>query len=127
MSSHMKRNVISVLGLTLGLSAMSYPLAADDGGRRIWACRVAPDQPEDLWLVEWGVKSYVKLYGNRLWSKFSQEGDERRWDFDRRPDGLARYTVVLKSDLTVDYYDFSSAKAGEELAPAYQYRCREAD
>lgn len=123
----MNGRVKTLSSLIVSLGLVSSFAAAAEAERHIWACRVSPDAAEDLWLVEWGPKSYVKLYDNRLWSSFSYEGDDRRWDFDRRPDGLARYSVVLKPDLTVDYYDFTEAKAGEELSPAYHYQCRIAD
>jgi len=123
----MNGSVTKLLGFAAMLWLIGNSAGAAESERHIWACRVSSDAAEDLWLVEWGQKSYVKLYGNRLWSSFSHQGDERRWDFDRRPDGLARYSVVLKPDLSVDYYDFSEAEAGEELAPAYRYACRVAD
>jgi hypothetical protein len=105
--------------LTLGTCILLFGAnsAAENSEKRIWACKVSPDAEEDLWLVEMGTSSsYVKLYGNRI-----------RWDFDRRSDGLARYSAILKPDNSVDYYDFEGAKAGEQLAPSYHYTCRETD
>jgi hypothetical protein len=124
----MKISLVRAICMMCALNAGAVIAASDEPAtKRIWACKVAPDAEEDLWLVEWGAKSYVKLYDNRLWGNFSYEGEDRRWDFDRRADGLARYSVVLKPDLSVDYYDFSNASAGDELAPAYEYECRVAD
>jgi hypothetical protein len=116
--------------LTLGTCILLFGAnsAAENSEKRIWACKVSPDAEEDLWLVEMGTSSsYVKLYGNRIWGNFSYEGEDRRWDFDRRSDGLARYSAILKPDNSVDYYDFEGAKAGEQLAPSYHYTCRETD
>ena len=116
--------------LTIGACILLFGAnsAAENSEKRIWACKVSPDAEEDLWLVEMGTSSsYVKLYGNRIWGNFSYEGEDRRWDFDRRSDGLARYSAILKPDNSVDYYDFEGAKAGEQLAPSYHYTCSETD
>jgi hypothetical protein len=116
--------------LTIGASILLFcaDAATQTIEKRIWACKVSSDAEEDLWLVEMGASnSYVKLYGNRIWGDFSYEGEDRRWDFDRRSDGLARYSAILKPDNSVDYYDFENAKAGEQLTASYHYICREAD
>ena len=116
-----------VILLTMGLTVL-FSSASAVAEKRIWACKVSPDAAEDLWLVEMSDSiGYVKLYDNRIWGNFTYEGEDRRWDFDRRRDGLARYSAILKPDNTLDYYDFENAKAGEELAPAYNYTCRKAD
>jgi hypothetical protein len=116
-SRKFKLSILSI-GLAVAVSA------ADASAKSIWACKADEYSKEDLWLVEWQHNNYVKLYGNRIWSSFQYEGEDRRWDFDRKSDGTARYSVVLKTDNTVDYYDFSDAKPGEELEPAYYYDCR---
>ena len=115
-----RKFALSIISMGLAVAAS----AADGDAKLIWACKVDEYSEEDLWLVEWPRNNYVKLYGSRIWSNFHYEGEDRRWDFDRKSDGTARYSVVLKTDNTVDYYDFSDAKPGEELEPAYHYDCR---
>ena len=117
-----RKFALSIISMGLAVAAS----AADGDAKLIWACKVDEYSEEDLWLVEWPRNNYVKLYGSRIWSNFHYEGEDRRWDFDRKSDGTARYSVVLKTDNTVDYYDFSDAKLGDELEPAYRYTCRRA-
>ncbi len=117
-----RKFALSIISMGLAVAVS----AADGDAKLIWACKVDEYSEEDLWLVEWPRNNYVKLYGSRIWSNFYYEGEDRRWDFDRRPDGIARYSAVLKPDNTLDYYNFSDAKPGEELDPAYRYTCRRA-
>jgi hypothetical protein len=98
--------------------------AADSDEKQIWACAALGAEEEDLWLVQWGDRSYVKLYDARIWGNHYQDGGDLRWDFGVGAGGTANFSAVLKPDLSLDYYDFRDAKPGEAVAPGYQYQCR---
>lgn len=102
--------------------AVSLPLLAES--KRIWSCAAQGSLQEDLHLVEWGERSYVKLYDARIWGNQYAEDENLRWDFGQGKGNTAMYSAVLKPDGSVDYYDFSEASAGEAVEAAYHYTCR---
>jgi hypothetical protein len=110
--------------LAIGLVLVVPVHAVADSEKKVWACAAVGSTSEDLFLVEWGSRSYVKLYDVRLWGNYDKEGAERRWDFGQGRGGKLEYSVVLKDDGDLDYYDFRNVKIGDEVAPAYHYRCR---
>ena len=109
--------------LLIVCAAMSAASAAAES-KKVWACAAAGTSEEDLFLVEWGVNSYVKLYDVRVWGNFEIIGDDRRWDFGSGRSQVAEYSAVLKPDGELDYYDFRDVGVGEAVEPAYKYNCR---
>ena len=117
----MLKSLLVALGL-VGILLALPSLAAQD--KKIWACAADGTDEEDLYLVDWGAYSYVKLYGVRIWGNFEISGDERRWDFGEGNRRIAEYSVILKPGGELDYYDFREVKNGEAVEPAYKYHCR---
>lgn len=95
-----------------------------DTGKKIWACAADGAQEEDLFLVAWGERSYVKLYEARIWGSNYQEGDDLRWDFGYAKGGTSAFSAVLKPDGDLDYYDFRNVRPGESIEASYHYKCR---
>jgi hypothetical protein len=100
---------------------LSTNLAA--GEKKIWACKARGDSSEDLHLVQWGQRSYVKLYENRIWGSHYPDGDDLRWDFGQQRNGYAAFSAVLKPSGKLDYYDFRTAGA-DAIEASYNYTCR---
>lgn len=117
----MLNKIVLATLVVLGLLGAS-PLAAEE--KKVWACAADGTSDEDLFLVEWGVNSYVKLYDVRIWGNFEDDGDQRRWDFGEGKNRIADYSVILKSNGDLDYYDFRDVAPGEAVEPAYKYHCR---
>lgn len=92
--------------------------------KKVWACAASGDNVEDLFLVEWGKRSYVKLYEARIWGQYSVDNEEKRWDFGQGPRGVAAFSAVLKASGELDYYDFREASPGQAIEPSYFYNCR---
>ena len=117
----MLRNLVL---LTFLLSGLLTAVSATAEEKKVWACAADGTNDEDLYLVEWGAHSYVKLYDVRIWGNFEDNGEERRWDFGEGPNRVAKYSVILKSDGALDYYDFTGIELGQAVEPAYKYHCR---
>jgi hypothetical protein len=118
--------MLKQIGLTMLVMAglLSWSLLAAAEEKKVWACAADGTSDEDLFLVEWGVNSYVKLYDVRIWGNFANDGDERRWDFGDGNGRIAAYSVILKPDGDLDYYDFRDVDIGQSVEPAYKYHCR---
>ena len=111
--------------LLLFISLFTHGAAADDtDSKRVWACSADGATEEDLHLVAWGSRSYIKLYDARIWGNHYREGDELRWDFGQAHKRTAEYSVILKPDGKVDYYDFRGVQPGEKIEASYHYSCR---
>ncbi len=114
--------------LLLFISFLALGAAADDGdqdsNKRVWACKANGTTEEDLYLVSWGNNSYVKLYEARIWGNHYSEGDDLRWDFGDVRNRHTEYSVILKPDGSLDYYDFRNTQIGEEIEASYYYNCR---
>lgn len=107
--------------LTLVFSA-GY--AQPDVSKKVWACAANGDSVEDLFLVEWGKRSYVKLYEARIWGQYSVDDKEKRWDFGQGSQGSAAFSAILKPSGELDYYDFREVAPGQAVEPSYFYNCR---
>lgn len=111
--------------LVLLVSLLAHGAAADDGDRkRVWACNANGTPEEDLYLVAWGWRSYVKLYEARIWGNHYREGDELRWDFGSGRNRHSDFSAILKQDGSLDYYDFRNVQPGEEIEASFHYSCR---
>jgi len=117
----MLRN-LALATVLLGGTLATFGAAAEE--KIVWACAADGTTDEDLYLVEWGANSYVKLYDVRIWGNYEDNGEERRWDFGDGPNRMAQYSVILKPGGELDYYDFSGVELGQAVAPAYKYHCR---
>jgi hypothetical protein len=106
------------------LLAGHAPSGLADNHKKIWACAARGADEEDLWLVSWGSQSYIKLYGNRVWSNHYAEDENLRWDFGRGAGGLAQYSAILHPDGDLDYYDFRNMGQEQPEPLNYRYRCR---
>ena len=105
-------------------TALATPVVFGES-KIVWACAASGTTEEDLYLVEWGRNSYVKLYGVRVWGDFeTSDGGEKRWDFGEGRSPIADYSVLLKPDGELDYYDFRDVAYGQAVEPAYKYQCR---
>jgi hypothetical protein len=109
--------------LLIGCAAVAAASAAAEP-KKVWACAAAGTSEEDLYLVEWGSNSYIKLYDVRVWGNFEVIGEDRRWDFGSGNSQIAEYSAVLKPNGELDYYDFRDVSVGDAVAPAYKYNCR---
>lgn len=114
------------LSLLMGSAPWSGALAEEEQGspKKVWACAARGTSDEDLFLVEWGHRSYVKLYDVRIWGSFNAEEDDKRWNFGEGPGNTAAFSAVMNPQGEVDYYDFRQARPGESVPPSYFYNCR---
>ncbi len=99
---------------TILVSLLSTNIAAAE--KKVWACKAYGDSSEDLHLVQWGERSYVKLYEDRIWGTHYPEGDDLRWDFGHQRGGYAAFSAILKPSGELDYYDFRAVGSGSTEA-----------
>lgn len=100
---------------------VSGPAKAETN-KTIWSCKAPYTQDNILWLVEWGGKSYVKVFGERLPARYSMQGLAKRWDWGADGKNGYNYAVVLEPKLTASYYNFSTSKDGTANSSA-TYKC----
>lgn len=113
-----------LLKLVLMGSVVMTAASAVAETKKVWACGAVGAADEDLFLVEWGARSYIKLYGVRVWGNFEVLGENRRWNFGTGNSQVAEYSAVLKPNGELDYYDFRDVPLGQAIEPAYKYNCR---
>lgn len=114
------RNHIQVV---LFLSTVfSSQIHAEDK-RIIWECNTGSyyiqKKEHNLWLVEDGLKSYVKFYDSRITARYYLHGLERRWDWEG-----GNFSVRLKPDNKALYFDFSGVEAGEIITSKSEFGCK---
>jgi len=111
--------VIVLLASFLIFSPTSYAEA-----KTIWSCTAGNPTKNVLWLVEWGAKSYVKVFDDRIPATYSMDGIKKRWDWGLdKTDWTYDYAVVLGVDGIARYHDFSAVKDGEKVMSQSSYRC----
>ncbi len=110
----MSKNKYKLLIPSIVLILVPFVVNASDNKyepkKTVWSCKIPYTKDNVLWLVEWGRKSYVKVFDDRIPAKYSLDGLEKRWDWGLDSDNSYNYAVTLKPDLKASYYDFSSAK-----------------
>ncbi len=108
--------MIALLGLVISSPAKAEPK------KTIWSCKEPYTQGNILWLVEWGDKSYVKVFDERLAARYSLRGLKKRWDWGLASDGSYNVAIELKPGLTASYFDVSTSKDGT-ASPSATYNC----
>ena len=97
--------------------------AQSDQDKIIWSCKKPYKKENILWLVEWGDKSYIKVFDERIPATYKMDGLEKRWNW-----GLDRetfsydYAITLSPDKTAAYYDFTTSTDGRAKSSAI-YKC----
>jgi hypothetical protein len=114
------RSIIAIISAFLVFGS-SLCLAETDS-KQVWACAVEGSAEEDLFLVAWGARSYIKLYDTRVWGNQYQDGTDLRWDFGESRNKHYQFSVMLNTEGHADYYDFNSEDSGSR--PSYRYQCR---
>jgi hypothetical protein len=107
------------------LSFLSISAFGQDGADKkvVWSCTTEYGSTNIVWLVEWGSKSYIKVFDERIPSTYSMSGLRKRWNwgYDDERDAYM-YSLVLRPDLYALYYDFTVSKDG--VAESKQvYKC----
>ena len=122
----MNRLLILVISALLAVSA-----GAETGEAKkiIWSCKKCLLGDENiLWLVEWGEKSYIKVFDERIPAFYSMDGLNKRWDWGPKletADGYD-YAITLGPDRIANHYDFSNVVSGffgELGVPLESYKC----
>jgi hypothetical protein len=108
----------------LVFSVMSFSVASEEERTKtIWSCKKPFGSENILWLVEWGPKSYIKVFDQRIPAQYSLDGLEKRWDWGLdSSDFTYDYAITLEPDLTAQYYDFRAAEGGRAKAKEI-YKC----
>jgi len=89
----------------------------------IWSCKELYGGETILWLVEWGSKSYVKVFDERISARYTMDGLEKRWDWGLDgSDYSYDYAITLDPSRTAKYFDFTASKDGTASARNY-YKC----
>ena len=95
----------------------------DESNQIIWSCIKNSGKENSLWLVEWGDKSYIRVFDGRIDAHYSMEGIRKRWSWgSNRAFYGYDYSVTLNSDGRADYFDFDMAKGGIAKSSA-TYKC----
>ena len=108
-------NKISIIGFISAITFSFNGLAAEDG-KVIWSCKQPYGKENILWLVEWGDKSYIKVFDERIQAKYTMDGLRKRWNWELGEDSTYVYAITLAPDLYASYYDFSLSKDGTATA-----------
>ncbi len=90
--------------------------------KKIWSCKKPYTKENILWLVEWGSKSYVKVFDERIPARFKMDGLEKRWDWGLDSEFTYNYAITLRPDRTAIYFDFSASKDGTAKSKG-TYKC----
>ncbi|WP_426415226.1 hypothetical protein [Aestuariirhabdus sp. LZHN29] len=89
----------------------------------IWSCKKPYGKENILWLVEWGSKSYIKVFDQRIAARYGMDGLEKRWDWGLDDTDLTYdYAITLEPDLSAQYFDFASSDNGRAKAREV-YKC----
>ena len=126
----MNKQKYFLLGVVLTFSNMFLPIAfseedsISENKKIIWSCQEYYLGTENvLWLVEWGSKSYIKVFNERIPARHTMEGLEKRWDWDLNSnDSTYNYAMVLGLDKEASYYNLKSSKDGT-AKPRELYKC----
>lgn len=124
-------SILTAWGCTAGLflwASLSVPLAVGAepkyiGPKTIWSCRKPKTDKNILWLVEWGPRSYIKALDERIRTRYTMNGLEKRWDWGLDETDLTySYTITLTPDMKATYFDFKLSKNGT-AQPKDVYEC----
>jgi hypothetical protein len=123
-----KLNLTFLISLFLFSNIFSSGVTAEgiqtEEKKVIWSCKKLYSKEHILWLVEWGDKSYIKVFDERILAFYKMDGLEKRWNWDL--DGISRtynYAITLDPDLTASYYDLSISSDGTAKSKA-TYKCK---
>jgi hypothetical protein len=120
--THRRGRWLMLASLLAGVVAAGADAAPD---KRVWACATEGSSDEHLHLVAWGSRSYVKFDETRFWGGYQTLDSQRRWDFGNASGGESYdYSVILRAGGTADYFDFTSASAGDGVEASHRYHCR---
>ena len=97
-------------------------VAEDASKKKIWSCKKEYTKENILWLVEWGDKSYIKVFDERIPARYSMDGLEKRWDWGLDSDNTYDYAITMSPDKRAKYYDFSISSDGTAQSRE-TYRC----
>lgn len=89
----------------------------------IWSCKEYSGTENILWLVEWGSKSYIKVFNERIPASYSMEGLGKRWDWGLDSnDSTYNYAIILSLDKVAAHYKFKFSK-DDIVKPSEFYKC----
>lgn len=114
----MKRILFTLLFMAVSLASV----AEDASKKKIWSCSVMYTSENVLWLVEWGDKSYVKVFDERIPAEYRMKGLDKRWNWGLNSNNTFDYAITMSPDKNASYYDFSASKDGT-AQPRETYRC----
>ncbi len=120
-----KNYFFTLMIIWLGISLVAFDSRANetDDSKVIWACKKIYTKENILWLVEWGDKSYIKVFDERIPAEYSLDGLEKRWNWGLNKTSLTyKYAITLGPDKTAMYYDFSTSTTGTAKAREL-YQC----
>lgn len=100
----------------------SFSAVAEENEKVIWSCKQSYGKENILWLVEWGEKSYIKVFDERILAKYKMDGLEKRWNWGSEEGFTYTYAITLGPDRYASYYDFSTSKDGTAI-PSEKYKC----
>ena len=122
----MNRLLILFISALLAISASAE---TGEAKKIIWSCKERLFGDENiLWLVEWGEKSYIKVFDERIPADYEMDGLEKRWNWGLgswdwgEMGSTYTYAITLGPDRIAGYYDFSTSKDGVAESRE-QYRC----
>ncbi|MCP3688086.1 MAG: hypothetical protein GY784_06705 [Gammaproteobacteria bacterium] len=102
---------IKLLILVTLFAVNSYSHSAENRfGKTIWSCHSLYGEESILWLVEWGDKSYIKVFDERIPVKYTLSGLEKRWQWGLDKDNNYMYEIALGPDKEAEYFNFATSK-----------------
>ena len=108
-------NKISIPGFISAITFSLNGLAVEDD-KIIWSCKQPYGKENILWLVEWRDKSYIKVFDERIQTKYTMDGLRKRWNWGLDDNSNYLYAITLAPDRYASYYDFSMSKDGTAIA-----------
>ena len=125
----MNKQKYFLLGVVLTFQNMFLPIvfaedSISENTKIIWSCKEHSSGTENiLWLVEWGSKSYIKVFNERIPANYSMEGLGKRWDWGLDSNNSTyNYTIILNLDKVAAHYKFKFSK-DEIVKPSEFYKC----
>ncbi len=105
------------------LTIHSYSYSSESKtGKTVWSCHMLYGKVNVLWLVEMGDDSYIKVFEEKIPTKYEMSGLEKRWYWELDENNTYTYEVTLGPDREAEYYDFSTSK-DRASPPRETYEC----
>ena len=108
-----KSKLIALILCSMAINFALPALAEEQVKKNIWSCNKEYRVEKVLWLVEWGSKSYIKVFDDRIPAIYDLDGLTKRWSFGlNEATNKYEFAVILSPDQKAYYYNFKTSTDG---------------